>query len=233
MSCPTSRCLSTPEPALNAPGVARCRWCRWASMRSLARRMSRVTPWTTAAAVSTCRRRAASSTAAVSSSSAAAFSCSCCASMYQTSARSRGWRSELALHRRPALCVPTSRDPERTRLHPSSPAVGVRSVLVAVRNYRGPRALVDGRPYQARSPRRHCWQRRTRARQGPAWASPMCPSGDGTLRQTCRSACRRSVRWPWPARCARFGHSVYFSCHLLGVSAHRRRRSRSGLMVRD
>jgi hypothetical protein len=68
-------------------------------------------------------------------------------------ARSRGWRSELALHRRRqlicplragpgrrkllALCVPTSRDPERTRLHPSSPAVGVRSVLVAVRNYRG------------------------------------------------------------------------------------------------
>jgi hypothetical protein len=42
-----------------------------------------------------------------------------------------------------ALCVPTSRDPNR--LHPSSPAVGVRSVLVAVRNHRGPRALVDVR----------------------------------------------------------------------------------------
>ena len=96
-----------------------------------ARRMSRVTPWTTAAAVSTCRRRAASSTAAVCSSSAAALSCSCCASMYQTSARSRGWRSELALHRRPALCVPTSRDPERTRLHRQLSAFGLFSLLFA------------------------------------------------------------------------------------------------------
>ena len=64
-----------------------------------ARRKGRVTPWTTAAAVSTCRRRAEPSTAVVSSSSAAVLSCSCCASMYQTSARSRGWWSELALHR--------------------------------------------------------------------------------------------------------------------------------------
>jgi hypothetical protein len=135
MSCPTSPCLSRPEPALNAPGVARCRWCRWASMRSLhaERVASRRGP--RAAAVSTCPRRAASSTVAVSSSSAAVLSCSCCTSMYQTSARSREWRSELARHRRPALCVRTSRDPGRTRLYPSSPAVGVRSVLFATIEY--------------------------------------------------------------------------------------------------
>jgi hypothetical protein len=35
VSCPTSRCLSTPEPALNAPGLARSSRCRWASIRIL------------------------------------------------------------------------------------------------------------------------------------------------------------------------------------------------------
>ena len=87
-----------------------------------------------AAAVSTCRRRAVSLTAAVSSSSAAVLSCSCCASMYQTSARSRG-RSELALHRRRQLICPS--DPVRggeaagslradvpgSRTHPAPPLV--------------------------------------------------------------------------------------------------------------
>jgi hypothetical protein len=107
MSCPTSRCLSRPEPALNAPGVARSSRCRWASMTSLHAEWVESRRGLRAAAVSTCRRRAASSTSAVSSSSAAVLSCSCCASMYQTSARSTGWRFELALHRRRQLICPS------------------------------------------------------------------------------------------------------------------------------
>jgi hypothetical protein len=65
MSCPTSRCLSRPEPALNAPGVARCSRRRWASMRSLHADRVESRRGLRAAAVSTCRRRAASSAAAM------------------------------------------------------------------------------------------------------------------------------------------------------------------------